>query len=527
MQRSKSGRTKRQQPRKDSNSKRVNFDNERVDKFEKWEKDAKDSKKGPNDIGWYARTPELLKAAASVPFITTTGAKLPFTSQYNSVPGVMTLTWAPVLGGADGNALHQAQNSIYSFTVHANSRNKSYDAADEMLLIIAGASLFSMVSLGIHAYGLMRRFNGQDMYTPEALVTGLGFSYTDLRDNLSNMWFDLNEIIAQCSQIWLPKDIPLIERWYWMNANTYRDAQSVKAQYYQFTPACYLVYNETKTETGGGLDAVGWAGVSNDPHTWAQYKEAINSMLTALLESQDRGIIFGDILKAYGPDRIYALSPIGADYVSEPVYNVEVLSQIENASLNGSYPTGIVQDQFGYLQQAWGTNLPYPPTSSANAGTPSCQILNFHQLESPTPEQIMIATRLKTMGWQIISENSGKVEYQPICCGTELLVIGWISFFQYGDDGQPTLTRYSLNYPTTTSVVNTALYYLFDAFDWAPWLYRLDVTNLPATAVAGADASPEIRIVNGDFDNYIIIDANTVKKMHDCAIYSELGVPMM
>lgn len=152
-------RVNREQPKKDSKAKRVNFDNERLDKVEKqMRKDSGYRDCRSNDVLWYAKTPELLRSAASIPFSTTLGTKPEFTIP-TAVPGVLQIDWAPTVGGMEARPINQAANSIYSFTVHANSRNYSYDPADQMKMIIAGMQVFSALAAGIRAYGVMLNFS--------------------------------------------------------------------------------------------------------------------------------------------------------------------------------------------------------------------------------------------------------------------------------------------------------------------------------------------------------------------------------
>lgn len=317
------------QGRKDSNSKRINLDNERESKFEKdMCKGAKWTDARSNDVSWYAKTPELLRAAASLPFSITTGAKPEFTIP-EAVPGVLRIRWTPAVGGSDGNPINQAANSKYSFTVHANSRNYAYDPADQMKMILAGSQVFSAIAAGLRAYGIMHRFEQRDYYTPQALVSAMGFSYTDLRSNLANMWYGLNELIARSQQIWIPNDMPVITRWFWLNSNIYRDGGSIKAQYYIFQQRFFWKYVLGTSLESTNLESVAWP----DDCTWSQYLGFVDSLIQPLLDSQDRGIIFGDILKAYGPDKIYALNNIDNTYVVEPVYDREVLTQIENLTV--------------------------------------------------------------------------------------------------------------------------------------------------------------------------------------------------
>lgn len=530
---------KREQPRKDSKARRVNFDNERVSKFEKDERkwnDAKADTNKCNDVRWYAANEELLRSAASLPFSPVPGFKIP-TSTQQSLPGIMTLTWNPAITNGANAPLNQAANSMYSFTVHANSRNQSYDAVDEMLLVLAGAQVFSSLALGIRAYGLMRRYSQQDYYTPRALLQASGFDPDDLRQNYSQMWFDLNEMIARTQQIWIPNTMPVIERWFWMNSNVYRDGDSVKAQYYMFVPAVFYKYDETTESTGGSLQPLSWyspnLSAASTPHTWSDYKGLVNQLIDALINSQDRGIIFGDILKAYGADKLYAIKDLPVDYTLEPVYDREVLTQIENATVWPylySTSTGvgpIIQSaNTDYLVQKWSqATLSAGPTINYDA--PEIQVLNFHQKEVPTPAQIMVATRLKCAGAIVYNKNTASTwNYGPETAGTEVVVN--VAVWNYLWNVSASTAELKVT-TLDTQVTSTSIFpmFLWSAFDWCPWIYQYNGNNLPTTIAVGTKIHANWYDMLGDWDNYTFITTEELTKMNITAVYSEFGVPVL
>lgn len=508
---------KREQPKKDSRQTRVNYDNTRESKFEKDVQEERHSRKGydkpmkgakfgknaSNDVAWYAHTPELLKAAASIPFTDIVGDRMP--ASVRSYPGIMVLRWIPNL---DGDALNQSANSHYSFTVHANSRNYQYNGSDQMMMIMAGASLFTALANGIRAYGTMLRFNGLDKYTPSALIQAMGFDYSDLKSNLSNMWFDLNEMITRSTQIWIPKDMPVIERWFWMTSHIYKDGASTKSQYYMYVPWRYLQLNETASQYGTSLTVV----TPESGQTWAQYKTMINKMFDALLNSEDRGIIFGDLLAAYGADRIYGISGIDAGYTVEPVYDAEVLSQFENSTVNTNCVLdGVVQD----VNHVISTNWAGVATADITA-MPGKAILNFHQLSAPTPEQIMVATRMMTLGNKVTIPSATEPGIAPATAGTEIPVRRYIYEWTYNADGTVGFT----NVPDNLVLTGNASYTLLMshmAFDWAP---AITTTTESATSSALA---PNTRGSIGtfdpaywmmDIDMFTWIDWTVLKKMH-------------
>lgn len=539
-------KTVREQPRKDSKDKRINYDNAREDRVFK---DMTGNKKYDNDVIWYARNPELLKSAASLPFSVVTGNPIWGKSAYSSidarsnhVPGAMGLYWIPAFGGAVPYAIKLSADSIYSFTVHANSRNTSYNASDEMLVILAGAQVFSMLANGIRAYGTMKLFDQTTKYLPDSLISLMGFDYDDLRSNLANMWYDLNEIIASTAQIWIPNTLPILDRWFWMNSNIYMDSESVRGQYYLMVQRSFLAYDETGLSTGGRL---GWikpdgtvlaANASSisgrydntTVNTWKSYTTALRGLISYLLNSEDRGVIMGDILKAYGQDRIYAVKPIPVDYTVTPVYDREVLTQIENSTVFGTSYYDIRSTNGYDIAENWATNLSSgaknPELELANAS-----ILNFHQKEIPTPAQIMVATRLKCSGYTIKSNSSSGASIAPETCGSEYVVSIVVATFT--DDIHRSLEYYDTRIDDlfgsgiTGGVKPENIWFYNQAFDWAPWVYYTATPTISSSTTDANKSNQTIRAAFGDYNMYTVIVTEELAKMNNTAIYSLYGVP--
>lgn len=551
---------------KDSSEKRVNFDNERESKFEKdmEEKEKKgrgrrgrrgkggkqgsesrsDKSDKSNDPNWYASNPELMKAAASLPFSQTTGQNLSFdgllgprgtSNDYSTIPGIMAIRWCPTIGGAQNDAINAAKDSTYSYVVHANSRNASYTASDLYMIILAGAQFFTALAHAIRLYGVARLYDQRNSYLPDGLIKAMGFSPNDIRNNLANMWFDLNNFIAQSTQIWIPDTFPFLDRWFWMCSNIYMDAESVKGQYYLYVPRNFLIYDETGLESGGRL---AWVNPQGQPldlskntsnaftinntssYTWVQYKTVLQGMLNALVGSEDRGIIMGDILKAYGKERLFAVSPITVDYAVEPVYNKEVLSQIENITSWAAMYYDIRQNPDNEkIETNWGVQTDKTLTPEEQPLTQS--ILNFHQIENPTPEQIMVATRLKIQGTTPIWSSDGKTinAIVPTAMGTE-----YVYSFGIVTGGATPAVNNVTQYLADTNVASLYGWFLREAFDWNPWIYVVNGQTITIPSSAAFSKNEVIGAI-GDYDYCTIISTDTLLKMHNTALYSEFGVP--
>lgn len=507
----KNGKTNnRRQPRRDSNSKRVNYDNTRVQKFDK-DIETPISNKS-NDIAWYGKANGLIEAAARLPFSNTTGFNLPY-GKKEAVPGVMALTYMPTIGAngatASGeNIATTAANSYYSYVVHANSRNQSYDAPDLMMATLAGMDALAFIAVGIRAYGVMNLYDQNNKYLPDALLTAMGFDPSDLRANYSHMLFDINNLIAQASQIWIPDTMPLMQRKFWMNTNIYMDSDSVKGQYYLFVPRCVYKFSETGSPNGTSLVPVVWN--TNQKYKWSQFVKVAQSLISALVNSQDRGIMFGDILKAYGKEHLYTLSPIDVNYTVTPVYDHEVLTQIENATCGAIDVGDITQTESGTIQQAWKANT---PDKTQGNYFPSRSVLNFHFKETPTADQIMIATRLKAgyMGYN----QTGEVKLaHPFATGSEVIYSMYI--YYYHNDALEVAQMVNDKFLTLDNIRRWV------AFDYAPWIYQFDA--LPTSG--GPDVwTPSAAF--GDYDNYTTVDDINLLRLHKTALMSLFGVPVL
>lgn len=507
-----------------------------------------------NDVSWYAANPELLKAAASIPFNDVVGNIIYDNADgvVSNVPGVLSLQWVPFMGGAF-SPITQAANDIYSFTVHANSRNTSYAAADEMMMIMAGAQVFSCIAAGLRAFGTMKRYSQIDRYTPQALVESMGFNFNDLKSNLANMWFDLNQIIAKTRQIWIPNVLPVIERQYWMNSQIFKDGSSPKAQYYLYVQAVYYQLSEKGSTQGTSLKPKVWVGPDGKAkHTWAEYIKFVNELLDAIIASEDRGTIFGDILKAYGPAALYTLSSVTPDYMVEPVYDREVLSQIENATvwditgMEVDANKGKAYDHIQPVQQLVDKQTIIHPLFKTEFDShafkrmvesvaPNRVVLNFHQMETPTPEQIMVATRMTALGIvQISGRAYATLGYHPAQCGTEVCTKMFIYQIADASGSVTAIDASSWTYQNNTGessapvkpVIEYSNLMLYNSFDWHPTLYWVkEGEDISGPTDDYFPAYPKGRLAICDYDNYTMLEAGDLNKISTTAMYSLFGLP--
>lgn len=543
----------REEPRKDSSSKRVNYDNARESRIEK---DMK--KDNANDVSWYSKSSELMKSAGSIPFSTILGLNTDI-----EIPGVMAIPWAPAFG-TDNVALNQSFNSMYSFMVHANSRNYNYNSPDLGVLFLAGANCFTLLAAICRAYGTAKAYTEENMFYPDVLLTAQGFNPDDVRSNLPDMWYSINNFIDQLKQVWIPNTLPVLDRWVWMNSEMFTDAEGFRSQVYLYVQSQYLIYAPTTFKTGGAVLPV---SVTGEPDTtslftpgeatynWATWKTVMQALIDALIQSEDRGIIFGDILNAYGASSIRAWAPISSDFTVVPRYNAEALMQIENTFSTPVQPMGVVQIQSGSapkLAAVWPTTF----NNKYGGGAPNTAsflsdnvILNFHSPGQPSPEVVTVMTRNINMGMEVPTGvtysksgttwtlNASAKVLRPKAIGSE--AFGLIRIYAVNSAAgagtryfQEILRQY---YPNILSggaedeFDSTAIRSLMalSSFDWHPPVVLGMPSGTLSDGVITFPTTPKIQGEFIDFDNYSEVNYLVIKRLHDMALFSLFGVPQI
>lgn len=570
---------RRGQPRKDNNTRRINADNTRLDKVADVI-EADSAKPSANAIEDFNRNPELLRAAASIPFSSILGDQLFYrTTENNTVPGILSLLWDPNMGSGEVPlAWNKASSEIYSYIVHANSRTYAQDHTDYNIGMLAGSEVFCAIQTAKRVYGVMKSYKEENAYLVDSLVRSLGFNPKDLRRHLSDIWNDINDMTVAASDIWIPNVIPLFSRWLDKCSYVYTDAPGDRSQMYVFVRRHFFMFSGTGSEQGSCLvqapipisnfDPINptwenfdaYKAIAETPYTWKQFKAMIYNMIEALTGSQDRGKMYGNIMNAYGKDRMMVLEPMTPDYAVYPVFNAEILMQIENVQPVHRSPIAFAQTQGsrGSIATVTGPLLIpiYRPkyregVVASDVYLPDESVVNMHIPGQPTPEAIVEATRLKAAGLQftqvftsdeffnykkvysVNGEYCGvepgymhfdeQLDFIPITAGSEIVtnIFMWKkvpgSIFT---EAQPTeLEMVSEGDPDKPLDVLSLM-----AFDWHPFYYRitsfaLDNENRPATGLTVTDEA------YGDYDNYTILDVGALDKLNTMCFYSLWGIP--
>lgn len=286
-----------------------------------------------NSPDWYALSPQLLNDAASISFNNPLGTGIEGIVSENSdyfLPGVLELRYASGIGYSADNssAVNLAARRLYTYVRHANSGSANYDSPDLMLYCLAITSVYEMYTQCVRAYGIANVYSQMNRYLPDALLTAAGFDPEDVRKNLADFRYGINVAAAKINSLAIPASFTFYKRKTWLCQNVYRDSNEIKGQMYVLRPSGYYTYEEKSTATGGKLK---YSNLSQVTYKVADWLGVLNSMIAKLVESEDIGIMAGDILKAFGADSLVKVPPIAETFITVPVFDAEVLMQIENA----------------------------------------------------------------------------------------------------------------------------------------------------------------------------------------------------
>nr|AVX53657.1 putative capsid [Marmot picobirnavirus] len=529
-----------------------------------------------NDPSWYAKNAQLLKDAASIPFNTAVGMSMNITDgtttqwsnqrvNIDKAAGILAIKVLPHLGISENadDPVNIAASSIYSFTVHGNSRNTSYNRADEMIALGAADSVFCFINWCQRLYGIMMNPNQWSRYQAHDLITANGVNWKDLEANISDFRAWLNQLIVKASAIWVPNNLPVFQKHSWMFSNVYRDHDTKMAQYYMFVPEAFYIYSDTYSDQGSALvytplvgdgpaftydventgDAANtvWNEINSDLlMDFADIRSYGNEMIQAILDSEDVQTMFADIRMAYGANGLFKLAPVDESYLIEPTFNKEVLTEITNLyavhRFQDADQTAIVRN-YSILQSVNTQNLVFKPkTTSRIAGWDLNNIVNF-DVDEPSPSDVMVATRLIAKV-DTLTVDGGFIRANILSAGTEL-VTGMNIFMKPGklaaantelvvSDEFSSIIPYFFSLTEQNAIfLNSRVSQLatvITQFDWAPTLYYLEteynggtITTLPVMALKGIIA---------DVVNVSTITAPMGLKLDTTAILSELDVPV-
>lgn len=541
-----------------------------------------------NDVSWYTRYPNLVAAAGTFPYPYRPGMDLQFGSFVNSsgthdaahiksrIPGVMVLNWAPTVGRSNsatdpasilGKEMYSRVRAAYSGTLRA-------DAPDYVIYVMALDSIFSYIAWLKRLYRTMNVWSSENYVVPDTLLYAMGLTDPDiqsLRAERTKLWQLINQLVLQSRKFTCPGSLDIINRHYWMNDNVYTDADAINSQFYMFNQQYRLKYffgyfegeDDPLGQVGGLVPEVyPWvrnAGTTERPYFTLTpeflYQYGLD-MIEALVEWDDAYTINGYLQRAYAGDPLFIVEELPIDATLVPIYNPEVLVQIENSqaipgdefrdwtdskaglTIKQNPKTNAIISNPGFVVASskptdlTGSNSKYYPYAWLGMNT----MLNSRS-NMPGPLDNVVASRLigkireyanhTPVGSTTVDGISFYVDV-----GSEV-PISWHAFGNEngteenskfdGTSSSATIfgQRIIHQFRNITSGANISLLDFYKIsevgqFDWHPILFWCDTVN------RGSDGDISVYI-NGDIHNATTISLSELANLHRVCLFSEFN----
>lgn len=354
-----------------------------------------------------------------------------------TVPGVFVLDWVPSLGNSILNTdpASIAGKEIYA-RVRANfSGSLAADAPDFIVYLMSLDSIYAYIAYLKRLYRLLNAWSPNNYVLPETVLGAMSLSESEIRDlraNRTKLWQCINELIYQSSKFTCPNQMHIMNRHYWLSDNLFTDANTVNSQFYLLNLVKVYQFKELPTMDDASVNAGGLTQVNLPNAVFGSGRSVtVDSLynfglqlIQALVDWDDAYTINGYLMKAYSDTPMFTVDLLPQDAELLPVYDEEVLSQIENATpiyngISAYYVSDITMNMD--CRQSVTKNI-----LNSNPSITYTTVLNaianveapFISLRSDTPNaaDVIIASRLKSATTPVPITGTT----YPIFAGTEL-----------------------------------------------------------------------------------------------------------
>ena len=498
-------------------------------------KEMNDNNKGvvTNSPTWYSQYPEMLTSAGTYNFSTpvglpiNVGPTLGGKDEFIAVPGIARLNTTPFPGiSKDVNSPINIQaKRLYTYMRAKRSGSSSYDPADVMLYVLAVDSAYNLYCAVKRILGTIGMASMNNRYYPEMVCSACGGSYDNILKNRANLTTYLQGFVQRLATLYIPANMTYFMRHSTLFSNIYVDKSSPKGQLYVFNLNGVYIYDETSTP---GTAILKWQRI-NGELTYDAIVTLCESVINPLLASGDINQMSVDMFNTFG-DSLYTVEGVDMGYTFSPVYDLEMLNQIQNATIIGDWnPTNIkANPDTGLIETEFVLDSAVPMTAKLKLRD---LLLNV-QGNFTNPEYVMTSTRLMVKRSET---ESGTAKIVVDSCGSE--VITTIDFLQNdynpGDPYNPSMDRITLEgneiifarVPDTADVESSSLMTgcatlsVCSTFDYHP--------AVNSYFEASADnAYPTYIGTSFNFDYFTTLDGVELKKLHNAALLSEFYVPL-
>lgn len=495
-----------------------------------------------NDWRYYALSEQIAKDFGSLPYNRIPGVPARVTaavasgdstdpgvtgSGLSSAQSVMVLHYAPTAGTAISllqktSGINMAATQLYTYIRHVNSGATNYEPADVMMYVLGMADIYSTYLQCRRALGIVQSYSIENRNLPDTLLRALNVDSADLRANIAQYRGRLNVLQKKIDAFAVPKYFKAFERAAYISSLIFADSDSIRGQFYVFRKSVYYIWSTTSSEQGTELVAKDMPVYSTSAvlPTFASYLDILSEQIDAMYLDTDANTMSGDILKAFKESELYSLMPTDEAYQVFPVFDEDILAQIENSycALNGLHKSSASLFTFSIADAFTGSSANIQQTSGVIAYKPAfarsssaafqdwnikSKYFNSHKDNPDFKDNLEWSRLITTMEESI---TGGNIINTITGCGLELLLY-YSTYYYNGQSYSISAFTNLINDANVTATVSIRIM----QFDWHPILYSV------AGTVAGSELSITSFEVGADLKKYTVVEDATIEAIHDAA----------
>lgn len=536
-----------------------------------------------NDLSWYTKYPGLFENSSRLGFnhIGGTGwlksiAGLNYNANSDGVSetnvlGVRYIT-SPGFCKNETSGFALQIRQLYLAMKRKYRGLNTYQPGDLAVTLFCIMEFYRYIAKLERIYGVCKFYSARNRIMPNTLPSALHFNYSDVASHLADFRLGINTLIIKAASLCLPSGIDLINRWFLLESNVFKDSEGARSTYIIFDDYdMFYTYQATAFASGGSaiLSFVDNHFASQHVGKWDELIKGGEDMLDLLLTDDDVTLQVGDIVSYFtkpdGSTELLKLQEIPEDYIVVPVYNEDIVLQVHNSTsignkgatlvsgtnpfipanyqagnngalgiamnIDANHVIGIVQNVVGAPTFELCMGQRFVTRTADNVDVPVFDFgvaadRAFHKLKHgnviidtwkdvPSEADVMEMTRLTTAIEAVcdtFQQGVTTYSYQFIVHGGTELVMDYVYHYIMGSTGQPALRTLE---SAARQTFGADEYEAMSRVDWCPLLY---LTSVPVS-----NTSPggfQCLYTVGDLDNARGVDIDTLSKIHDAAIMS-------
>lgn len=410
-----------------------------------------------------------------------------------------------------------------------------FHAADLVCYWFAAADIFAEIAQAERALKIARTWlTYENISYPKQLCAAVGWDFDSIMGNVRVFEGQIQEVINLANTLLLPKDLSLVERWYFLYSHVFKDSNLPTAKLYAYRKDGYYTFEEQLYDTGTALEFHRAPCCQNDypssavvgywtPTTWFS---GVMGRISKLLPGRSTAVvdIMAKLLRAYDVSTFFAYPNVSSEGLT-PKFDPEALTAFANMSLTGALFYNIKADTLEHLNFKQNVNsltLTYAaPIFQPGLYIPVSNILRAWEAK-PSVGSLFEMTRLVCCEDGNTSQSAGFMY-----TGTEIVnaVAIYTGSGETADERKCITSRVRTLFGVDVTEDASLNNRWRSAFETSMLWVKFEYAPLTGLNLRRGDdlAGNNVSLV-ADMDNYAVLKSDVLKRIHRLAIANLWGV---